>query len=295
MVHYTIDDINSIKKNGFSYVLPEETQNLIIDLSKLVGSPDYIKTPVFHKNNKSKEPDWELLKNFKPTQKNELNQDEKIIQSIKGSLNKLTDKNYDTMSKNIFEDLSKLENSNKFNYVNTIIFNIASSNRFYSAVYANLFNNLIKKYDLFKNYITEAMSSYLDRFNHILDINPNDDYDSFCDENKKNEEQKALTEFIVNLSKQGVIEIDRLVTLFEDMFDLVLKYKLEAKYKSRIIELSENIFILLNSGFEGFQNINAWSNILSNIETITVMKVKDYPGLSNKAIFKFMDVMDIKG
>lgn len=295
MVHYTIDDINSIKKNGFSYILPDETQNLIIDLSKLVGSPDYIKTPVFHKNIRNKEPDWELLKNFKPTQKTELNQDEKIIQSIKGSLNKLTDKNYDTMSKNIFEDLSKLESSDKFNYVNTIIFNIASSNRFYSVIYANLFNNLIKKYDLFKNYINDAMSSYLERFNNILDVNPNEDYDLFCEENKKNEEQKALTEFIVNLNKQGVIEIDRLVVLFEEMFDLVLKYKVEAKYKSRIIELSENIFILLNSGFEGFKNINAWTNILSNIETITVMKVKDYPGLSNKSIFKFMDIMDIKG
>ena len=50
---FTLDDINKIKTHGFSYELPESTKKLIIELSKLVGSPEYIRTPIFTKKKRS--------------------------------------------------------------------------------------------------------------------------------------------------------------------------------------------------------------------------------------------------
>ena len=46
---YTLDTINEIIFKGFNYELPSETLNIISELSLQVGSPDYIKTPVFQK------------------------------------------------------------------------------------------------------------------------------------------------------------------------------------------------------------------------------------------------------
>ena len=44
---YSIDDFNSILFQGFNYKLPDETLNRISELALQVGSPDYVKTPVF--------------------------------------------------------------------------------------------------------------------------------------------------------------------------------------------------------------------------------------------------------
>ena len=46
---YSIDDFNSILFQGFDFKLSDETLNIISELALKVGSPDYVKTPVFQK------------------------------------------------------------------------------------------------------------------------------------------------------------------------------------------------------------------------------------------------------
>ena len=47
---YTLENINEILYQGFEYNLPDKTLDIISKLSSEVGSPDYIKTPVFKKD-----------------------------------------------------------------------------------------------------------------------------------------------------------------------------------------------------------------------------------------------------
>ena len=94
---YTLDNINDIIFKGFDYVLNEDTLKIISELSLQVGSPDYVKTPIFQKrenplkteitntnkdygqqkrrkNNKAFEvndDDWETLRTFQPTKMEE--------------------------------------------------------------------------------------------------------------------------------------------------------------------------------------------------------------------------------
>ena len=46
---YTLENFSNILFNGFEIKLPDETLNIISDIAQHVGSPSYIKTPVFHK------------------------------------------------------------------------------------------------------------------------------------------------------------------------------------------------------------------------------------------------------
>ena len=46
---YPLEKINEILYQGFEYSLPDETLAIISKISSEVGSPDYIKTPVFQK------------------------------------------------------------------------------------------------------------------------------------------------------------------------------------------------------------------------------------------------------
>lgn len=293
---YTLDDVNKIKLSGFDFELPKSTQDLIMNLSKLVGSPDYIKTPTFQKKKRDpNEPDWDLIKQFKPTAKVDRSDNEEIMQDIKRAMNKMTDKNYDTLLADIVSGLEKLEDTEEFNLVLDIIFNLASSNRFYSKVYANVYKDLMEKSsDIFTSRMQSELASYVSRFTEIKNVDANEDYEGFCDNNKKNEELKALTEFFVNLTLLDIISIEKMQSVFNDIMELVDKYIEDAEHKHSVVELSENIFIFINAGASCFSESGHLSDMISRVATISKMKVKEHPGLSNKSLFKFMDVTDIK-
>jgi len=50
---YVLSDFRTISSNGFNVILPQTTVDLINELSKHVGAPSYIKTPVFYKKDLS--------------------------------------------------------------------------------------------------------------------------------------------------------------------------------------------------------------------------------------------------
>ena len=295
-LRYNLDDVNKIKLSGFNFELPQSTQNIIMNLSKLVGSPDYIKTPIFQKRKRDpNEPDWDMIKQFKPTAKVERSDNEEIMQDIKRAMNKMTDKNYDTLLSEIMDGLAKLEDTDEYNLVLDIIFNLASSNRFYSKVYANLYNDLMEKSsDIFVGRMQNELANYVSRFNEIKVIDANEDYEAFCDNNKKNEELKALTEFFVNLMLLDVISTDKMLTVFNDLMHLVDKYIVDGEHKHSVIELSDNIYIFINGGASYFSKADELVDMISRIDNISKLKIKENPGLSNKSLFKFMDITDIK-
>lgn len=292
---YTIDKIKEIKNNGFDFTLPNSAKELIMNLSKLVGSPDYIKTPIFKKKRQQQQnmgPDWEMLKKFKPTEKVERTDNEKIIQTIKTSMNKITDKNYDAMLEAILSDMGKLEGTEEMTIVQDAIFNTASSNRFYSKVYAKLYCCFIEKYPYFRERIDTELASYLSKYTTIQNVNPDEDYELFCEVNKENERRKALTEFFVNLMFEGVVENTSLVDSFYKLYDVLMSLINNVDQKHSVVEISENMFILMNTGKTGFTE--SWSEMREKVKVISNMSVKKNPGLSNKSLFKFMDIMDIK-
>ena len=129
---YSLDDINHIIFCGFNYELPEKTLNIISQLSLQVGSPDYVKTPVFKKcdnvaqseilqkesykkkrGNKYKEivndSDWNALKNFQTTKIEEKVGVDIKIDAIRTYLNKLSDKNYIDIRNKVMDTIENLK------------------------------------------------------------------------------------------------------------------------------------------------------------------------------------------
>ena len=176
---YNITDYEKITNAGFICNLSQETLDIISKLSEQVGAPTYIKTPIFLKKEsrsigdvgggvggvggggaggggfkkiKSKpseitDDDWDAIRAFQTTQKHVSEGIQKNVDNIRGFLNKITDMNEEAMTKDIKDEISKLiehdtsnENMMKIGYS---IFNIASSNSFYSALYARLFKTFM--------------------------------------------------------------------------------------------------------------------------------------------------------
>jgi hypothetical protein len=304
MKKYSLTEIDNIISNGFNFSLDQECIEKISSIALEVGSPSYVRTPVFKKKDtlpfkkKKKtiqevlnDDDWETLRTFQPTKIEENKGIDGEIDIIRSNLNKLTDKNYDNILNTVVINLSKLIDfspKEEVFKVSSIIFEIVSTNRFYSKIYANLFAELITKFDIMNEIFKSNFESFLTLFETIEYVDSNVNYDEFCKNNKNNEKRKALSMFFLNLYENDIIKKSQLVYIITTLITQIDTFISMENKKNEVDELMENVNILFGSYIDEEEH----SHLIGIIEKIANSKVKDYLSLSNKTIFKCMDIID---
>jgi hypothetical protein len=330
-VRYTLENVNNLIFQGFNYSLPEETLKTISELSLQVGSPDYVKTPVFKKreniaisdnsnvvlnqkiNNNPRrkrgkqnellnDAEWETMRTFQITKIEEKIGIDAQIDLIRVNLNKLTDKTYSDIREKIIDIIDKLVKQDFHDEdmlrVSTIIFDIASTNRFYSKLYADLYSDLSSLYPVLKNTFEMNLDKFMELFNFIEYVDPNVNYDKFCAINKNNEKRKALGTFYLNLMTNGMITKERIQNITRNLLSQICEFIQIDNKKNEVDELSENVAILYKKEMyedDDGENYPLINNLKIDdvITLISNSKVKDYKSLTNKTIFKFMDIVDM--
>ena len=347
---YTIHDINNIISNGFEYKLDDQIVEVISNLTSEVGSPTYIKTPNFQKQNTEnddiktqkyqsrsiygpsgaggggggvgigkqsnstkrhkgmsnkqhleavKDDDWETIRTFSTTKMEQHEGIDVFIDNIRSNLNKMSIKTYDEINTNVISNIDQLLSQNisdeEANKISSIIFDIVSSNRFYSKLYANLYSNLISKYDFIKLVFKEKEASLCDILNNVHYVSPDENYDLFCKMNNENEKRKALISFFINLVLYDVIAVGKIEGLLIQLLDNLNILIKEENKKFVVDEYIEIIFILYNKELFNNPNVNPdnHTKILEIIKHLAGVKVKTYPSLSSKSIFKLMDIVEM--
>lgn len=148
-ITYSLSEIQAIKNDGFTYELPEYSLMLINKISRQVGAPSYIKTPVFKKlhyyvdNNTNNYPkrsentknvrrnnnnrrnkktrgvrelsdtEWNTIRNFETTKMQQAKDEcDKAFNEIRSMLNKLSETTYDTIKDEILFKLYELQQIN---------------------------------------------------------------------------------------------------------------------------------------------------------------------------------------
>ena len=313
ITRYHLSEFNGIIYEGFSYELSQDVLNMIQCLADKVGAPEYVKTPQFsrrerpnysnkkrNRNQEIADEDWEAIRVFQTTQIKKKEGLEASLDSIRKHLNKITDKTYDSLSNKIFEELSIILAANEptkeilleLNKIGESIFNIASSNLFYSELYARLYSDLMKKHDFMKSLFEENFIKFADVFKTIEYCNPDTDYDKFCEINKTNEKRRALSAFYINLMKLDVVSNNSIIEIIQNLQSYMMKLINVENNKPIVDELSEVLYILVTKGVNTLKQQEEWDNILDNIKLVSSMKVSDRPSLTNKSIFKHMDILD---
>lgn len=338
IMKYTLEDFNNITFNGFKFNFPEETLKIISEIALEVGSPNYVKTPVFQKRensikidsvmqdidkkniglnrrrrgNKSIEivndDDWETLRTFNTTKIEEKKGIESKIDLLRSNMNKLSDKNYNDIKDKIIENIENIFNDttdkDEILKIVTIIFEIASTNRFYSKIYADLYTELIKKYEIMMNVFENNFNQFLSLFDVIEYVEPNVDYDKFCKINKDNEKRKALSTFFINLMNNNVITEIKIINIIRNLMNQIYLFINESAKKNEVDELTENIAILYSKKLfrcDKLENNNCkvHYDLIDNmtiteiIEKLAHSKTKNYLSLTTKSIFKFMDLIEM--
>ena len=78
---------------------------------------------------------------------------------------------------------------------------------------------------------------------------------------------------------------------------MVNSYIKQANKANELEELNENLFILLTNGKNILSSHEKWDSIVSNVTFLSILKVKmkEYPSVNNKLIFKNMDILEELG
>lgn len=329
---YTLDFFNNTIFSGFNYNMPEKTMNIISELALEVGAPSYVKTPVFKKNEnlppppkesssvpnsfelkkkKGKKPmeihneaEWNSMTSPDSFQATKMEKNKGIdaeINTLRTYLNKLTDKNYNEYKVKVLELIEKIQGQNnsleELFKVSITVFEIASTNRFYSKMYADLYTVIISNFEFMREPFDNCMNDFLRLFDVIEYVDPTVDYDQFCKINKDNEKRKALSAFFINLMDTSIIPVSQIVSITRKLADTIYRFISMENKKNEVDELSENVAILYKKKIYAgdvcvYEKIDGMT-IAEVIHKIATSNVKEYPSLTKKTIFKFMDLLEM--
>ena len=329
---YTLQQINAVIFAGFDYIIPEETINTLNYLTTQIGSNDFITSNKYQKKEKNIIPDvdqgfkndkrrkkgnkgmevftedWDTIRSFQATKFEQKSGLDALIDKLKLSMSKLTKDKYLLIKEQIMEvlyEIIELEPDTNIltETIGHIMFDIILSNKTLLKLYAELYTDLIGSYDWLKQSIDNHFIKYPDLFKDMIYYDADTDYDKFCDMNVSNEKRKLTSQLFVYLSLNGCLSKRSIYEYLVLLLNMMSQYIYQVNKKFEVDELTENIAILFNKDIIRFvEDSDDYDEDvyiidgLSIMELITVFaksKAKDYKSLSNKAIFKCMDLVEM--
>jgi hypothetical protein len=178
--------------------------------------------------------------------------------------------------------------------VASAIFEIASSNKFFSELYAKLYKELAQMFPIFRKIASDFLEKYIESLPMISYVDPNIDYDGFCIYTKENDVKKATSTFIIHLMKNDILSITSVMTIVLQMYNVLIKYMNTPGKINEVEELAENWGIFITNGHNTkIKEEPEWNRIvLPAIKELSQMKPKENASLSNRVIFKWMNILD---
>lgn len=314
MSYYTIQHFKNILFDGIKIELSTETKNKINKLSSLITvtddeKPSYKKVKrndsgdLYKRGYRSRETDedWESVRNFKVTKIEKKEGIEKKINEIRIALNKISEKNKLEQTTKITELIGIVFESNEdvnqnMEKIMKFVFDTASSNAFYSEIYAELYKNIIVKFSQFRSKIDDIVINYKKSFEEINPVDPNIDYDAYCDFVKKNDKRKAMTTFMCNLTKYNILESERLYLIIRYITDNISNHSIIENSSSIVEELSDNLYIIITTVFELYKQDDSFKDIvMKQLHEISLYRKTDkkrYKSMTSRASFKILDIIE---
>ena len=120
------------------------------------------------------------------------------------------------------------------------------------------------------------------------------DYYQYLKYVKNNDSRKSLLLFYVNLFKRNVIKLQQIFGILEYLLTTSLKYVDSENKSIELEEITENVFIVISNMVQTLIDDEYWENTLFPIiDKLSKMKAKEHQSLTNRIVFKYMDIIDL--
>lgn len=243
--------------------------------------------------------EWSGLRSFQATQITSSGGVAGITDAIRAQWNKTTDKTYDVSKEKIFELVQQAEDSkhsdDHVRLAQTVL-DIASNTPLYSRLYAELYATLIGRHA----FLLPPLESTFERYKELyenFEYHSDSDYAAFCEMNKCNDKRRAMSKFIMNLGLVYEPARDVAKTILRYLVQTVVSNRMNSEQRALVDEYTENIAQMFESHLvtEGGIYMNDGEDaitISAAVQALSELTAKKNPGLSNKSIFKFMDLTE---
>lgn len=295
----SIEEFFNIKKNISFCILDEKTIDAINNLASLVSAEGYNKTPDFICDKyRKKKRDYNIGNiEFNPTIIKKSQGIDKEIDSIRILLNKLTENSFASISSLIDEKFSKIENdynSEQCLKVGNSVLEIIITNILFSKIYAKLYSIILKKYKFISQVLEYKILNFCDYYKEEKEIvlKNNLTFDDLSEINKNIDKKKGEAQFFINLfllNEINDIEINNLISNLIELFFEITNLSNKVYLTDQIADI---LYIIIKDFYPNIKKHEMIENIANDINYISNMKKSNRLSISNKCIFKFMDLKD---
>ena len=252
--------------------------------------------------------DWDNIRSFQATKIEQKSGLDSMINKLKLAMSKLSKDRYLICKEQITEALTEIietcpEPSVLIDKIGNTMFDVILSNKTLLKLYSEMYADLLCSYDWLRQSLNNRFIKYLDLFKDMKYFDPDQDYDKFCDMNVINEKRKLTSQLLVYLALNGIIPRSSMYDLLVSLLRTMSEYINLSDKKFEVDEIAENMAILFNKEIiktvEDAVDYDKKVYIINNltiVELVTVFaksKAKDYRSLSNKSIFKCMDLVEM--
>jgi hypothetical protein len=253
------------------------------------------------KPNKNKEivnEDWEIMRNFKTTKINVKTGIDKRWNNMRIMLNKMSQNTFSKIRNDLFSQIEEYisceeeyceENTAK---IGNNILNLCCGNTFYSALFADLYSELCVKFPNYLDYLNAFVDETFTQ--EVLDyVDADVNYDEYCLYVKKIEARKSKNTFIVNAMKRGLVSETKVLDIVHWYIETIMVNVIKEGRSGEVAELTENLFLFVNKNASAFAKYDVWNDVIyPAIESLGKSSNKSFPSISNRTVFKFMDILD---
>jgi len=303
---YTLAFYETMCVQPSTYTLPQlnldniNALHLHMGVHNIPAKPKPVDNPLRRQKQENME-NWKKREEFKATVIAKKEGYENLLGELKKFLNKLTTANYDTQVESVIETVKSIialdDDDEKIQAALTqtteVILQVACSNKYYSALYAKLYMRLVDIHEQFLEEKGRVCDKFLNALQEIEIVDPNVDYDRFCAVNKKNDERRAMMLYIINLYKTSGCSIVELSSVVIKIDEMIHNHVSESSFIEYTNELTEIMNIFVTNMVTEIKSNKEWVFVKDRIVDYSKYKTKDYPGMSSRTIFKYMDMVDL--
>lgn len=243
--------------------------------------------------------EWEIMRSFKATKMESKTGIEKTLNDIRISLNKMSDKNYDKHQSVVlglvdgyFNGDESDVNDGDTRRISKAIFDIASTNKLNSEIYANLYKSLISVNEIFRTLLDEFVAGVTNMDEFPIYVDPDQDYDGFCVYSKACDRKKATSTFLVQCLKVKLIAPAQIVQILCEFLEYVESHIESDGFSKLVEEVIENVFVITTLCGKSLSTTENWSRVVDNVKRLALRKHEGLSSFSNRATFKCMDILE---
>lgn len=227
-----------------------------------------------------------------------VNVDDTILNTILlGKLNKFSNQNYYEIKEFITHIIDNGE-TDMIKCFMKLVFEKAASEEIFCPLYAKLLSELSTSYPILLTEMDNLYSQYMLIFEEVHAVSEDENYNEFCKRNIGNKYRRGYSQFLAELIKYDVIELDIFIKTIHKIIHQIEMNCMNKELVKLNEEFADCLMKIIKAIKTGDEKKNVKIKQIRNVITKDVSRIKPLTlntntGMTNKARFTMLDIYEM--